>query len=155
MISTGLRLVQCAFGTTKVRIYMAALPSVQWVKLMLLLARMSFVGTIRWKPARQLFGGVGVETAACRFGWGASRDTEPPFPLARPSAYVVIPQLWKRVAPNSTIRNHCPAARPPTMNFGKKDEDADLGLVKVDRTQVFQEGMAAAIALAVLPLWLS
>ncbi|KEY68139.1 hypothetical protein S7711_08330 [Stachybotrys chartarum IBT 7711] len=25
------------------------------------------------------------------------------------------------------------------MNFGKKDEDADLGLVKVDRTQVFQE----------------
>ena len=25
-------------------------------------------------------------------------------------------------------------------NYGKKDEDADLGLVKVDRTQVFQEG---------------
>jgi hypothetical protein len=29
---------------------------------------------------------------------------------------------------------------PPTMSYGKKDEDADLGLVKVDRTQVFQEG---------------
>jgi hypothetical protein len=28
----------------------------------------------------------------------------------------------------------------PTMNYGKKDEDADTGLVKVDRTQVFQEG---------------
>jgi len=27
------------------------------------------------------------------------------------------------------------------MSYGKKDEDADLGLVKVDRTQVFQEGM--------------
>jgi coatomer subunit gamma len=27
-----------------------------------------------------------------------------------------------------------------TMSYGKKDEDADLGLVKVDRTQVFQEG---------------
>jgi len=26
------------------------------------------------------------------------------------------------------------------MNYGKKDEDADSGLVKVDRTQVFQEG---------------
>jgi coatomer protein complex subunit gamma len=30
------------------------------------------------------------------------------------------------------------------MNYGKKDEDADLGLVKVDRTQVFQEGNALA-----------
>jgi coatomer protein complex subunit gamma len=29
------------------------------------------------------------------------------------------------------------------MNYGKKDEDADTGLVKVDRTQVFQEGQAA------------
>lgn len=29
------------------------------------------------------------------------------------------------------------------MSYGKKDEDADLGLVKVDRTQVFQEGMLA------------
>lgn len=28
----------------------------------------------------------------------------------------------------------------PNMNYGKKDEDADTGLVKVDRTQVFQEG---------------
>lgn len=28
----------------------------------------------------------------------------------------------------------------PTMNYGKKDEDGDMGLVKVDRTQVFQEG---------------
>jgi coatomer protein complex subunit gamma len=27
------------------------------------------------------------------------------------------------------------------MSYGKKDEDADLGLVKVDRTQVFQEGV--------------
>lgn len=27
------------------------------------------------------------------------------------------------------------------MSYGKKDEDADLGLVKVDRSQVFQEGM--------------
>lgn len=26
------------------------------------------------------------------------------------------------------------------MNYGKKDEDADTGLVRVDRTQVFQEG---------------
>jgi hypothetical protein len=26
------------------------------------------------------------------------------------------------------------------MSYGKKDEDGDLGLVKVDRTQVFQEG---------------
>jgi coatomer subunit gamma len=26
------------------------------------------------------------------------------------------------------------------MSYGKKDEDADIGLVKVDRTQVFQEG---------------
>jgi len=31
------------------------------------------------------------------------------------------------------------------MSYGKKDEDADLGLVKVDRTQVFQEGEPAAI----------
>lgn len=29
------------------------------------------------------------------------------------------------------------------MNYGKKDEDADTGLVRVDRTQVFQEGQAA------------
>jgi hypothetical protein len=28
----------------------------------------------------------------------------------------------------------------PTMSYGKKDEDADSGLVKIDRTQVFQEG---------------
>lgn len=28
----------------------------------------------------------------------------------------------------------------PTMSYGKKDEDADLALVKADRTQVFQEG---------------
>ena len=26
------------------------------------------------------------------------------------------------------------------MNYSKKDEDADSGLIKVDRTQVFQEG---------------
>lgn len=31
----------------------------------------------------------------------------------------------------------------PNMNYGKKDEDADTGLVRVDRTQVFQEGQAA------------
>ncbi|KAI9163450.1 putative coatomer subunit gamma [Paramyrothecium foliicola] len=29
--------------------------------------------------------------------------------------------------------------RLPNMSYGKKDEDADTGLVKVDRTQVFQE----------------
>ena len=28
----------------------------------------------------------------------------------------------------------------PRMNYGKKDEDADTGLVKIDRTQVYQEG---------------
>lgn len=33
----------------------------------------------------------------------------------------------------------------PTMSYGKKDEDADMGLVKVDRTQVFQEGEFPAI----------
>lgn len=32
------------------------------------------------------------------------------------------------------------------MSYGKRDEDADLGLVKVDRTQVFQEGKQAAMA---------
>lgn len=32
------------------------------------------------------------------------------------------------------------------MSYGKKDEDADLGLVKVDRTQVFQEGEHTSIA---------
>ena len=26
------------------------------------------------------------------------------------------------------------------MNYGKKDEDAETGVLKVDRTQVFQEG---------------
>jgi coatomer protein complex subunit gamma len=26
------------------------------------------------------------------------------------------------------------------MSYGKKDEDADSALVKIDRTQVFQEG---------------
>lgn len=31
------------------------------------------------------------------------------------------------------------------MSYGKKDEDAELGLVKVDRTQVFQEGQPASI----------
>ncbi|KAL0937658.1 coatomer subunit gamma [Colletotrichum truncatum] len=31
------------------------------------------------------------------------------------------------------------------MSYGKKDEDADLGLVKVDRTQVFQEGGTARL----------
>lgn len=36
----------------------------------------------------------------------------------------------------------------PTMNYGKKDEDADTGLVKVDRTQVFQEGEFAHITAA-------
>lgn len=30
------------------------------------------------------------------------------------------------------------------MSYGKKDEDADLGLVKVDRVQVFQEGVSRA-----------
>lgn len=32
------------------------------------------------------------------------------------------------------------------MSYGKKDEDADLGLVKVDRTQVFQEGSLRTMA---------
>lgn len=41
------------------------------------------------------------------------------------------------------------------MSYGKKDEDADLGLVKVDRTQVFQEGTnCPVIALALLALHL-
>lgn len=35
------------------------------------------------------------------------------------------------------------------MSYGKKDEDADLGLVKVDRTQVFQEGSSCAQLLPV------
>lgn len=39
----------------------------------------------------------------------------------------------------------------PNMSYGKKDEDADLGLVKVDRTQVFQEGPSRAIALLFPP----
>lgn len=39
----------------------------------------------------------------------------------------------------------------PNMSYGKKDEDADLGLVKVDRTQVFQEGPSRAIALLLFP----
>lgn len=30
------------------------------------------------------------------------------------------------------------------MSYGKKDEDADSGLVKIDRTQVFQEGERVA-----------
>lgn len=30
------------------------------------------------------------------------------------------------------------------MSYGKKDEDADSGLVKIDRTQVFQEGECSA-----------
>jgi coatomer protein complex subunit gamma len=34
----------------------------------------------------------------------------------------------------------------PAMNYGKKDEDAELGLVKVDRTQVFQEGELPVLA---------
>lgn len=34
------------------------------------------------------------------------------------------------------------------MSYGKKDEDADLGLVKVDRTQVFQEGTNRPLALS-------
>lgn len=33
------------------------------------------------------------------------------------------------------------------MSYGKKDEDAELGLVKVDRTQVFQEGEQARMPL--------
>lgn len=32
------------------------------------------------------------------------------------------------------------------MNYGKKDEDSDSGLVRVDRTQVFQEGQTARLA---------
>lgn len=36
--------------------------------------------------------------------------------------------------------NAPPLVVPADMNYGKKDEDADTGLVKVDRTQVFQEG---------------
>lgn len=33
----------------------------------------------------------------------------------------------------------------PIMSYGKKDEDADTGLVKIDRTQVFQEGEQPAV----------
>jgi hypothetical protein len=39
------------------------------------------------------------------------------------------------------------------MNYGKKDEDADSGLVKVDRTQVFQEGECSHRNLAELSVW--
>lgn len=39
--------------------------------------------------------------------------------------------------PDHSIRS---PQTPSKMSYGKKDEDADLGLVKVDRTQVFQEG---------------
>lgn len=38
----------------------------------------------------------------------------------------------------------------PKMNYGKKDEDADTGLVKIDRTQVFQEGKRSASRFVVL-----
>jgi hypothetical protein len=34
------------------------------------------------------------------------------------------------------------------MSYGKKDEDADSALVKIDRTQVFQEGKQAPAARA-------
>lgn len=32
------------------------------------------------------------------------------------------------------------AGRVGTMSYGKRDEDADQAIVKVDRTAVFQEG---------------
>lgn len=32
------------------------------------------------------------------------------------------------------------------MSYGKKDEDADQAIVKVDRTSVFQEGMDRSAA---------
>ncbi|TPX14452.1 uncharacterized protein E0L32_005416 [Thyridium curvatum] len=42
---------------------------------------------------------------------------------------------------NGPLRAVAPhiAVISPIMNYGKKDEDADTGLVRVDRTQVFQE----------------
>lgn len=40
------------------------------------------------------------------------------------------------------------------MSYGKKDEDADLGLVKVDRTQVFQEGIDCLVIALSLALHL-
>lgn len=40
------------------------------------------------------------------------------------------------------------------MSYGKKDEDADLGLVKVDRTQVFQEGTNCPVIAFALALHL-
>ena len=32
------------------------------------------------------------------------------------------------------------------MSYGKKDEDADQAIVKVDRTSVFQEGMCQVVS---------
>lgn len=41
---------------------------------------------------------------------------------------------------SSPLPSFAGSPREEEMNYGKKDEDADTGLVKIDRTQVFQEG---------------
>ncbi|CRK39772.1 hypothetical protein BN1708_008005 [Verticillium longisporum] len=52
---------------------------------------------------------------------------------------------WRQLAvqkphrPSTTTFNSPSPTLSPNMSYGKKDEDAELGLVKVDRTQVFQE----------------
>ena len=38
------------------------------------------------------------------------------------------------------------------MSYGKKDEDADQAIVKVDRTAVFQEGMCQVVSACIEPL---
>lgn len=73
----------------------------------------------------------------------------PPIPET-PSANVVdYPVLCLKSSWTPHDQSSSDAA--PKMSYGKKDEDADLGLVKVDRTQVFQEGELESIRL--IPIW--
>lgn len=76
----------------------------------------------------------------CHGGIWVSRDGPP-----SPSSLSLKDDVVLRVAnrsdlPHDNGHNIFLPQSPSTMSYGKKDEDADLGMVKVDRTQVFQEG---------------
>jgi hypothetical protein len=67
--------------------------------------------------------------------------------LKRNCDVVILP--WERFDRNlkTPLTKPLTTTQLPNMSYGKKDEDADLGLVKVDRTQVFQEGSSLTIVL--------
>lgn len=92
--------------------------------------------TVQWNWQRRGFG----DTTRLLAAPSHRQHATPLFRTSNCSSLDLLTSTTTTWVPQIHITPPAPIVALPAMNYGKKDEDAETGLVKVDRTQVFQEG---------------